>query len=70
MNSLSKKRPNPSAPNPAIASWLDSGHHRRGVGEPDRSARLHEGCGSGAAPVRAEKLEQKDRDFSALHFSA
>ena len=26
----------PAAPNPAITSRLDSGHHRRGVGEPER----------------------------------
>src|SRR5205823_10630868 len=28
----------PAAPNPAIASQLSGGHHRRGVGEPGRSA--------------------------------
>jgi hypothetical protein len=34
---MSDRRPNqPSAPNPAFASPLDSGRHRRGVGEPDR----------------------------------
>jgi len=30
----------PAAPNPAIASQLDSGHHLRGVGEPGRSAEV------------------------------
>jgi hypothetical protein len=29
------------APNPAIASRLDCGHYRRGVGEPGRSAASH-----------------------------
>ncbi len=28
----------PAAPNPAIASGLQAGHHWRGVGEPERSA--------------------------------
>jgi hypothetical protein len=28
----------PAAPNPAIASRLNAGHHWRGVGEPGRSA--------------------------------
>ena len=36
---MSEFQPNkPTAPNPAIASRLDSGRYRRGVGEPERSA--------------------------------
>ena len=36
-SAIHRTRPNkPAAPNPAIASVLDSGHHRRGVGEPER----------------------------------
>ena len=39
-----KRTPNkPAAPNPAIASRLHARHHRRGIGEPERSAAAHTG---------------------------
>jgi hypothetical protein len=31
-----------AAPNPAIASELQARHHRRGIGDPERSAASHD----------------------------